>query len=174
MDTFPSPSIVDVVALALVAFAALRGFFRGLSGELAGLIGDAAALLLGAMCYEPLAGWMRMHTRVAPALAPVVALVVLVVGVLLLMALLRLTVGRVLRVVVEGGVNRVGGVIAGVLRGLIVVVLVFAVLLVVPNEGVHRRFGEESVVGTVVQRVMPRLRELAGPIEESVLPADMP
>ena len=51
---FPPPSLVDLVALAVVAIGGIVGLIRGLSGELARLISTVVALLLGLRFYRPI------------------------------------------------------------------------------------------------------------------------
>ncbi len=171
MDALPSLGLVDVVALAAIAFAALRGYFRGLSGELAGLIGNAGSLLVGVGCYRAIGDWLQHNSKVTGASALALAFGGIVVGGILFTMVLRWTVGRIFRVVVEDGINRTGGVVAGILRGLVVVTIVFALLNMLPNERVHRKFVNESVIGTLVQRVIPQLSGASDKNEEVEIPA---
>ncbi|MCE9616586.1 MAG: CvpA family protein [Lentisphaerae bacterium] len=156
----PVPGLLDVVAVAVIALAALRGSFRGMSGELAGLFGNAAALMAGIVCYHPLGDWLIQHSKFTGRAAFATAFIAIVLACIIVMLILRWTLGRVLHVVVEDGINRTGGVIAGVVRGILFTTTVFIAMNLIPHEGLNRRFGEESLVGTLVQRATPHLRNV--------------
>ena len=47
-------SLLDIAALALVGYGMVRGWMRGLSGELARLIGLGTAVVVGWVFYIPL------------------------------------------------------------------------------------------------------------------------
>jgi len=159
MENLSPVSLVDVIALAAIALGAVRGYFRGLSGELARVISLVAAFVLGLRCYEPLAQWVLAHTRIAEENAPVAAFIITVLAAIVCLFLLRYVLKRIMKVVIEDRADKIGGVIAGLLRSVIMVLIVFLALNLWPNERLNSMFGEESLIGRLVRKVAPSARE---------------
>lgn len=159
VEGFPPLSIVDVVALAVAAAVAVQGFFRRLSGEVAGLIGSVVALVVGVSLCRPIGAWMYEHTRLEEQPARAVAFLVTVIASLAVMVVLRLLLGKLMRMVFEPTTDRIGGVVAGFLRGTVYVILFFLLMNLWPHEYLNRVFGEESVIGTAVVEQIPFVRE---------------
>lgn len=157
----PSPNLVDLAAVVLVILAALRGMLRGLSGELAALVGAGAGLLLGLMAYAPCADWLVKQAHMSERAALTASFGVIVIGAIMLFLVVRWAMGKVMHVVVEPGPDRACGIVAGLLHGLVLVVIVFVLLNLAPNAELNRLFGSESFVGTLVHRAAPDLRGLA-------------
>ena len=162
---FPPPSIVDIVTLAVIAVGALMGLIRGLSGELARLVSTIAALLIGLRFYRPISKWASDSTRLTGDSALALGFVVIIIAVIVIMVLIRIIMKRMLKVVIEGGVERIGGLIAGVISTSVTVFMCFVILNLMPNSYLKRKFGEETIVGTVVRNTMPHLGEWVGRIE---------
>jgi len=156
----PSPGIVDVAAAALVALAALRGSFRGLSRELAGLVSVVSATVLGILFYRPTGAWLVNHSRLADRPACAAAFAAIAVGVWVLAWLLGWLLRRVFRVVAEERAERIGGGLAGALSGICLVVVVLVAANLVPHPELNRRFGEESICGNLLRRTVPYLHDL--------------
>jgi len=163
MQNMPPPSLVDVLALSAVSLITLRGYLRGLSGELAQLVSAVAALALGVLFFGPVAAWCVAHTRLAPASARAAAFVVVIAAAVAALVLVRLALKRIMKVAFEERFDRAGGLVAGFVRACALVTLVLMVMNLWPHAYLNRKFGEESVLGTVLLRRMPFLREQAAP-----------
>jgi uncharacterized membrane protein required for colicin V production len=153
------PNALDIIALIVVALGTFQGFRRGLSGELAGLVSVVVAFLTGISLYGSFGTWLADNTRLNEDPAQAVAFVstVLIAGIVLV--LLRLVLRLVMKVVVEKKVDKVGGCIAGFVRSLVLVFTVFLMMNLWPHDYLNRHFGEKSLVGKVVVRCTPVLRE---------------
>jgi len=159
VEGFPPFSIVDVVAVAVAAAVAVHGFFRRLSGEVAGLIGSVTALLMGLSLCRPLGAWLYEHTRLDEQPARAVAFLVTVIAALIVMVILRALLSKLMKLVFEPTTDRIGGIVAGFLRGTVYVILFFLLMNLWPHEYLNRVFGEESVIGTAVVEQIPFVRE---------------
>ena len=159
MENVSPVSLVDVIALAAIALGTVRGYFRGLSGELARVISLVAAFAIGLRFYEPLAEQVMAYTRISGENAPVAAFIITVAAAIVCLFLMRFVLKRIMKVVIEERADKVGGVIAGLLRSVLVVLIVFLALNLWPNERLNRVFGEESLIGRVVLKAAPRARE---------------
>jgi uncharacterized membrane protein required for colicin V production len=159
MHGLPPVSVVDAAAAVIVLLGLLNGVRRGLSGELAGLVGSVAAFLFGLTTYRRVAVWLADHTRLAGAAAGATAFLVVICGALLTMFVIRYLLRRILRVVVEKNMDRIGGGIAGLVTTGVVTAVAFIVFNLWPNSYLNRKFGEESLLGALLIRSMPALRE---------------
>jgi len=151
--------MVDVIALVVAAAVAVHGFFRRLSGEVAGLIGSVVALVVGLSLCRPIGAWMYEHTRLEEQPARAVAFLVTVIAATVVMVLLRMLLSKLMKLVFEPTTDRIGGVVAGFLRGTVYVILFFLLMNLWPHEYLNRVFGEESVIGIAVVEQIPFVRE---------------
>jgi len=120
--------------LALLGLLAWSGLRRGFVREVAGLVAFAVGFMLAMRLAGPLGRWLAsVFPSLSPTTARVVAFlaVVLLVGLAIDMAALFLT-GAIGRVPVVGGLNRVGGLVAGAALGVLVVWLLTTCLLLLP------------------------------------------
>ncbi len=149
-------SVVDAIVVVFLVFALFRGLLKGLSAELAGLISAAVALLCGWHAFRPLGEWVEAHTRLSGNPAYVLAFTLAVTGGYLVMRIVRLVLRNILEFSFKGPIERVGGALAGLLRGAIVAAAVLVFLSLWQNEAVHRWIVEESVAGRfVTHRLRP-------------------
>lgn len=155
MDGLPPPSAVDIAAAALVVLGTLYGYVRGLSGELAQFVGIAGAFVFGLWLRAPAAAWIGVHTRLAGRSAQTVGFVATAVLALVAWIALRAALKPVLRVIVEDRFEKPGGLIAGLVRSVLLVIIVFVVLNLWPHPYLNAKFGRESLIGTLVRAQLP-------------------
>lgn len=159
MGNLPPPNAVDIAILVMVLFSLFRGYVSGLSGELAQLASVVAAFIVGLSFYEPLSVWIIENTRLEGTTAKTVAFVTTVITAAIAMIILRYMIKYVMRVVIEEKVDKPAGLIAGGIKSVVVVLIVVVVMNLWPHEYLNRKFGEESVIGNLVLKILPSLRE---------------
>ena len=164
---------VDWLFVAVLLYGAAMGAVRGLSHELATLIGMVVAVIVTRLFYEPVSfwicdkwGWNEEITR----LAAVVALALLT---LYGMRLLRLALGALMTFAFKGPVERIGGLLAGFVRlGAISLVLLLAASFV-PSAWLQRAVMYDSRIGpAVLPLLVEKYNELAE--KAAILQADVP
>lgn len=160
VDALPEPGLIDVAAMTLMALATLRGFFRGLSRELAGLVSLAVVLVLGVRLYPVAGAWMSGHSQLTGRAAEAAAFILLVLVGMALLWLVRWLLGALVRVVVEPRVDRPLGAVAGALRGALLVLMLTLAAVLVPHERLNTAVVRQSWIGAWVERSLPRLQEL--------------
>lgn len=115
-------TVFDYVVVAIVAASVLLGAWRGLVSEVLALAAWVAALLTGRELAPGMApvfsDWLK-----EPALQYAAAFAVIVVAVLVMVALTRLALSKLLRAIGLGPLDRFLGAVFGVARGVLVVVL---------------------------------------------------
>ena len=164
---------VDWLFAAVLLYGAAMGAVRGLSHELATLIGMVVAVIVTRLFYEPVSfwicdkwGWNEEITR----LAAVVALALLT---LYGMRLLRLALGALMTFAFKGPVERIGGLLAGFVRlGATFLVLLLAASFV-PSTWLQRAVMYDSRIGpAVLPLLVEKYNELAE--KAAILQADVP
>jgi len=125
---------VDIVVLVVIAFSALLAFMRGFLREVMGIgawIGAGIIAVWGAPDLEPR---MREWTGNADFALPA-AYAAVFVGALILLSVVGGLIGGVVRGSVLGGIDRTLGVVFGLARGAVVVVVAYlaAGLLMAPE-----------------------------------------
>jgi uncharacterized membrane protein required for colicin V production len=159
MSALPSFTVVDIVAIALVLLGLLRGAARGLSKELAGLISVGAGVLAGWYGYRPLGDYLGRETRLEGAGAYAAAFVATLVGAYVLMRLVRLVLRSIMEFSFKGKIERVGGALTGLAKGLASAGILLFVFGLWPGGAISRHVTEDSFFGRVLHRE-------AGPFSE--------
>jgi uncharacterized membrane protein required for colicin V production len=158
MEHFSTVNPVDIVALMIICVNLIIGLSRGLSGELAGLVGTAAAFGLGIFFQTPFSSWLQDHTRLQGRSAQAVAFISTAIAVIIIAILLRLILRKIMKITFEPTVDKVGGLISGFIRSSILVLIIFVAVNMCPHEYLNRKFGEESMIGRlVIEHITPRL-----------------
>ena len=161
MAYFRSFNVFDIAALIFIVVSTLHGCFRGLSGELAHLVSVVVAFIFGLYFYQPFGSWLLENTRLTDQPARALAFLTTILVALVAMILLRFVLRRIMRIVFEEKIDKVAGCFAGFIRSSVIVIIIFLVMNLWPNEYLNRRCGEESVIGGLLLKYVPSLREEA-------------
>ena len=151
-------SPVDIIALLMVAAGGVQGYFRGLSGEIARLVGTVLAFIAGIWLRQPVGLWIAEHTRLQDRAADATAFITTVILALMIMVVLRMIVKKVVKIVFAESFDKLAGVFAGMLRMTLFVLIIFLCMNMVPHEYLNRVFGEDSTIGRVVVKYVPMVR----------------
>jgi membrane protein required for colicin V production len=161
-------SFVDILIWAVLLVFAVKGFSRGLVREVCSLLGLVAG------------GWaaFRYAPYLAEAVRPIihlphhVAVVLSFVFLFLLIGLLFFLVGHLLTVVFKimllGGINRVGGVLFGLMEGAFILCLVLNLGISKPMPG---KLKEYLLRSPTARPFISTGREIIGGWESTVKPA---
>lgn len=158
-------SVVDIVALALIAIGGIQGFCRGFSGELARLAGAIIAFIGGTLLHEPVGLWVSTHTRLEQRPAQTLAFIATVVIAVLIMIGVRILLKKLIENIFAPSFDKTAGIIAGLLRMSIFTCIFFMIMIMIPVDYFNRVFGTESVIGRFTIRYVPtveRTLETAG------------
>lgn len=155
----PAYHPIDLLALGVILVFALIGWRRGLSGELSRFATLLLALALALRAREPLGRLIgdatRLETPADVALAYTLAIIIALIG----LSLLRRLLERIMQISFTPGLEKSGGMLAGMLRGLLGVIAVFLLMNLWPHDYLNRVFGDASLGGRMIQRVIPRIRD---------------
>ncbi len=117
----------DIVVIVVVSFCLIRGLFKGLIGEVSGMIGVAAGFY-GAYTYYPNIAVYTGRWIENPGIRNLTAFFVLFCIVLILVTLISILIRKLLKLVFLGWVDRSFGLVFGALKGLMIVSVLFIVI----------------------------------------------
>ncbi len=117
-------NLVDLCVLAVIAISALLGLSRGMVRELLGLASWIAAGY-GAWIYGPQVMPLTARAIGNPDLADPAAYVIVFVVLLIVFSLLSNLVGRLVSLSVLGGLDRTLGLVFGLLRGALLLIIAY-------------------------------------------------
>ena len=164
---------VDWTFVAVLLYGAAMGAVRGLSSELATLIGMVVAVVVTRLFYEPVSFWICDRWGWNEEVTRLFAVVLLALVTLYGMRLVRIALGALMTFSFKGLVERVGGLLAGFVRlGVIGLVLLLAASFV-PSAGLQRAVMLDSTVGRqALPLLVEKYNELAA--KAALIPAEIP
>jgi len=154
----PNLTIIDAIAVILIAIGAVQGLLRGLSGEMARLLGALCAFVAGALLHEPLGEGVAAYTRLSDQQARMLTYVFTVLAALLLWTLFHKLFRKLIRLALSAGFDKAAGIPAGMLRMTALVGIVFIAMNIWPNAPGKAHFGEISFFGRHAIRLVPAVQ----------------
>lgn len=155
---------VDVLAVILLFRMGYIGFRLGLGAELLKLAGLTAGFFAGFRYYQQVGDWLAQRTFLSVEWGSVAALALIVVAVYLVVTRLSRLLEKLVQVNFEKKVNQIGGLLAGLGRGLLVSSVVLVACQQLPAAAMQESIREHSLSGPLVSRMAPavydRLRAL--------------
>lgn len=151
-------TVFDYAVLAVVAASVLLGAWRGIVSEALALAAWVAAFFAGRAFAPDVAAVFSSWIK-EPALQYIAGFAVVVVLVLVLVALLRFAVSRLLRAIGLGPLDRVLGAVFGIARGVLVVLVAVLVggLTALPQQTWWREAWLAPPLETAVLAIKPWL-----------------
>ena len=159
--------------IAVLLYGAAMGAVRGLSYELAMLIGMAAAVVVTRLFYEPVSFWICARWGWNEEVTRLVAVVALALLTLYGMRLLRIALGAMMTFSFKGLVERVGGLLAGFFRLAAIALVLLLAASFVPSAWLQRAVMLDSTVGRqALPLLVAKYNELAA--KAALIQAEIP
>jgi len=157
---------IDILFFAFVFFSAVRGFRRGLSGELAHIL--TVIIMLSVVCFlYPflLQAAARIWSYVPAAAVQTALIIVMGLMAVLLFCTVRAMFKQLFKARMDAAGDHMAGCGIGALRGVMIGAVIISALSMLPSERLHQTLSEKSVVGgwvcnTLTPWLYPRLFEL--------------
>ncbi|OGR57385.1 MAG: colicin V production protein [Desulfobacula sp. RIFOXYB2_FULL_45_6] len=117
----------DIAAIVIIAFCLIRGLFKGLIGEISGIIGIVAGFY-GAYTYYPMITVHAEKWIQSPGIRNMAAFFILFCIILIIVSLISILIRKFLNLVFLGWVDRTFGLFFGAAKGIIIVSVIFIMI----------------------------------------------
>lgn len=140
-------SVVDIFFAAAMAIGAVRGMLRGLSRELADLVRVLGAFLAAYFLYRPLAALLIEKSRLSDVASAIVAFLLVLLAAFLVLTLLHILLSKFMQFAFKGPLERLGGLLSGLLKGAVFASVVVLLLGFWPHPAFRKAVREDSYCG---------------------------
>ena len=155
---------VDVLAVILLVRMGYIGFRLGLGAELLKLAGLTSGFFAGFRYYQQVGDGLAQNTFLSVEWASVLALGAIVIASYFLVTRAARLLEKLVQVNFEKKVNQIGGLLAGLTRGLLVSSVILVACQQLPAPAMQESIRENSLSGPLVSKMAPavydQLREL--------------
>ena len=152
---------VDWVFIGVLVYGAGMGLFRGLSHELAALIGIVVAVLVTRLFYLPIAdvlsGWWGWNLEITRLLAVIFLMILSLVG----MRMLRIALGAMMTFSFRGLVERFGGFFTGMIRQGAMFLVILLAAYFVPSAWLQRSVSDSKTGELVLPHLIEGYNKMA-------------
>ena len=147
----------DILILVILGYSLVRGLFRGLVKEISSIIGVFGGFYAAYTYYHALA---KLISRLIHNVSylNIVSFLIIFCGVLIAISVLGVIIKYLLNIAFLGWVDRIGGVIFGVAKGVLVVSVIFISLTAFLPQG--SAFIKNSVLAPHVSRVSEKMAKV--------------
>lgn len=153
-----SPDIFDLIIILTLAYLTIRGFVRGLIGEIAGLCAAVLGLWGAAAWNERLAPLLNFISN--PDWRLICASVIIFFGIMLLVGMAARLLEKITSFAFVGWINRLGGALFGLFKGILIWIFLLLLLQAFfPNAA----FMQESRAIPYFRSVFPHIQQLLPP-----------
>lgn len=140
-------NIIDIFVIAVVVIGAVRGLVRGLSREIADLIRIGGAFLTAYFLYQPAAVFLIEKSRLSEVVATIAAFFIVLIVAFLVLTMLHVILSKFMRFAFKGPLERIGGLLSGVVKAAVFAMVVVLLLGFWPHPAFQRAVREDSVCG---------------------------
>jgi membrane protein required for colicin V production len=116
----------DIIVSIIFGFCLIRGIFRGLVKELSSIIGVMAGYFAAYSYYPYIAKFLSQWISVV-AYSKIIGFLVVFIGVFLIISILGVIIKYLMSIAFLGWADRVSGGIFGLIKGLLIVSILFIV-----------------------------------------------
>jgi len=137
-------NLVDILIWVVLLIFAVKGFMKGLVREVCSLLGLVLGGWVAFACYHPLAEVLRSHIRLPYSVTSFLSFALIFLTSGLLFFFLGHLLTTLFKIILLGGVNRIGGILIGLVQGALVVCLALSLGTLKPVPGKVKAHIERS------------------------------
>ena len=147
----------DILIVVVLGYSLVRGLFRGMVKELSSIIGVLGGFYAAYTYYKVLAGLLAglIHD---PSYLNILSFLIIFCCVLIIVGVLGVIIKYLLNIAFLGWVDRIGGVVFGVLKGVLIVSILFITLTAFLPKGTA--FIKNSELAPQVSWISEKLAEV--------------
>ena len=117
----------DILIIVVLGYSLVRGLFRGLVKELSSIVGVLGGFYAAYTYYNVLAGLLSRLIHDISYLN-ILSFLIIFCGVLIIVGVWGVIIKYLLNIAFLGWIDRIGGVVFGVLKGILIVSILFITL----------------------------------------------
>ena len=144
----------DIIIIVILGYSLVRGLFRGLVKEISSIIGVFGGFYAGYTYYKALAKLLASIVNDVSYLN-ILSFLIIFCGVLIVVSVLGIIIKYLLNIAFLGWVDRIGGVVFGLAKGVLIVSVLFISLTAFLPKG--SVFIEKSVLAPHVSWVSEKM-----------------
>ncbi len=152
-EVFQRINWVDVFVVILLIRTSYVGARTGLSTELFKIIGILLGLYLGIRFYSDLGSWINSKIALPPELADGLSFLILILLSIISLKFVGMALTKVVKLTFADKVDKWGGFIFGLLRGSIILSLIFMFSGIIRIDYFTKSIEERSLTGPFFQKV---------------------
>ncbi len=127
MNVLNNMNVFDILVVVIISFCLIRGVFKGLIGELSGIIGVVAAFY-GAYTYYPMITVYAQKWIENLSIRNLIAFFLIFCTILIVISLISLIIRKILNLVFLGWVDRTFGLMFGAAKGILIMSVIFIII----------------------------------------------
>jgi len=148
---------LDIAIVLVVSCYSFRGYRRGLSGEILQVTGLVISILIAYQFFEIIAVSMVKNMNIAPAFATIFSFLVIFFVSYIFFFLVRVFVHKIMSVTFIAGIEKAGGFIAGALRGICMLSIIFFLITMLRVPSLTDMIVNNSTMGRYIIFVAPTI-----------------
>lgn len=154
-EVFQRVNWVDVLTVILLLRTCYIGARTGLSEEVFRMIGVLMALYISMSFYSPLGSRINAGFSLPQELIDGVSFLILILLSMLSLKLVAIGVTKVVKLAFADKINQWGGFVSGLLRGAIMLSLLFTLFGILQVDYLVKSVEERSLTGPYIQKIAP-------------------
>ena len=147
----------DILILVILGYSLVRGLFRGLVKEISSIIGVFGGFYAAYTYYKVLGGLLSGLIQDVSYLN-ILSFLIIFCGVLIVVSVLGVIIKYLLNITFLGWVDRIGGVVFGIAKGILIIAVLFISLTAFLPKG--SAFLKNSVLAPHVSRVSENMAKV--------------
>lgn len=162
-ELFQHINWVDVLTVILLFRTSYIGGRTGLSVEIYRIIGVLAGLYISMKFYSPLGTWINAGLSLPQELIDGISFLILILLSMLSVKLVGLGLTKVVKLAFSDKIDKWGGFLSGLLRGAVLLSLLFAFFGIIRVDYLVKSVEERSLTGPYLQKLAPYAYQVIAP-----------
>lgn len=154
-ELFQHINWVDVLTAILLFRTSYIGGRTGLSVEIYRIVGVLAGLYISMRFYSPLGTWINAGLSLPQELVDGISFLILILLCMLSLKLVGVGFTKVVKLAFADKIDKWGGFLAGLLRGAVLLSLLFAFFGIIQVDYLVKSVEERSLTGPYLQKLVP-------------------
>jgi membrane protein required for colicin V production len=145
-------NIIDILLLIILLWTSIKGFLRGLTGEVFRFIAFVAIFFCSIKFTMPLSMYISNFYPMPTVLSRVCAVVGIILGILIAVNIIKRIVQKIIEETdVLSGIEKLGGFFIGIAKGLVICFLIVIGLNYIPSPKLQNQLRNDTVIaGTLI------------------------